>query len=677
LSALFFVTSRLFDTISFLECIFVSIPLSMILISWASLACAFVLGGLSKTVIWIVTLFFAATIPHLYSKCKIRMKGRNFMAVLVDECLKDSSVTLYMIVMSVIMAHFASTHFLRVSSHGGWYSSGSTWGDLPFHLNLVSSFVLGRNSSIRFGFFESPFFAGAKLIYPILPDYHSALLVAGGWSLRQAFAYPCWGLLVSYVGLLYFFTYRFTGSGMGGMIAPILSIASGGMAWYHDDFWNEWRRSNARLGDFLARKGDNYAHYQRSGESLWFQTLTDMLLPQRSALLAYPMCMSAMTLIWISLTSYTTITEKSKAPIKHDRIGYQLNLVAGILVGLLPYAQGHAYIAMAVLASTAALFHMPWKRQLIVPYIIQWAFFVVPSVGLGMPQLAMLSKQAQRWGFVRFTPMWVEPQLGRNIFHAWYRSLGISVPLCLIGGLVVLERKHWRYWASSWLVFLVGAYCQFQPWKLDNCKVFQVWHWTVCSVIGAFLGYLWTGQTPSAKPPPALSFSEPSPPNKKQRSYTGKVIRVVVVASLLFLLTASGMLCLIKENNLNWELFNRYDRELADYAKKNTEPEAVFLTSDQHNCPVITLAGRHTLVGYKGWLDSHGYAWQTRSNDVNRMYSGDSSSLDLLTSYNVNYIIIGDEERRENRANEDFFRTRKDKFEVMFKNQAYTLYKMK
>mmetsp|Transcript_40910 Transcript_40910/g.66347 ORF Transcript_40910/g.66347 Transcript_40910/m.66347 type:complete len:712 (-) Transcript_40910:130-2265(-) len=699
LSSIFFLTSLLFDRVTFLECIFLAIPLHMVCVTWLGIAVSFVLGTLNPLALVVSTIVTTIPLPFLYARAQARVR-KGMLTTFLEECKQFMPFTIYILTSTYILyRYFVSTHFLYEKPHGGWYSSGSTWGDLPFHLNLISSYGVGRNSKIRFGFHDSPIFTGSKLIYPILPDYHSALLVAGGWSLRQSFTFPAIGLLVSYVALMFFFTWRFTGSKLGGMIAPILSLASGGNAWYHDNWWKEWRSSKRPLGDFLQGKGDNYVHYQKSGEALWFQTLTDMLLPQRSALLAYPMCLSALTLIWIGLHSSGDLpavvqrgdgSDKTNKPSRVKALGpWVLFLVAGLLVGVLPYAQGHAYIAMAVCTASLAALHLPLKPSALIPYIRQWLFFIVPSVGLGLPQLYMLSGQAEKWGFVRFNPMWVEPSLGENIFHAWYRSLGFLVPVCILGALFLLSWRQWRYWVALWVVFAVGNYVQFQPWKLDNCKILQVWHWTVCAIVGASIAYLWTGRRPvpqvfASSTPPAAAAVQPPPSKKTRRQQSafeelvdGLMLRQITVIVVFIPLIMSGGLCLVKEVALDWELFNKSDREVADFVQEKTPIDSVWLSSDQHNSPVSCLAGRHLLVGYKGWLDSHGYDWPGRSNDVNLMYSGDPRALDLLARYKVNYVIIGSQERRENKANERFFQDKKEKFERVFRNQAYTVYKVK
>jgi hypothetical protein len=67
----------------------------------------------------------------------------------------------------------------------GVYVGGTVYGDMPFHLNVVNSFLVGvnRHASVFEGF-KAVFFADAPLVYPVIPDWHVAVLVAAGRCAR-------------------------------------------------------------------------------------------------------------------------------------------------------------------------------------------------------------------------------------------------------------------------------------------------------------------------------------------------------------------------------------------------------------------------------------------------------------------------------------------------------------
>lgn len=67
----------------------------------------------------------------------------------------------------------------------GFRTGGTTWADLPFHLNIISSFLYGANSDASvFRPLASVFYSNSSLAYPYLPDFHTAFNVAAGRCAR-------------------------------------------------------------------------------------------------------------------------------------------------------------------------------------------------------------------------------------------------------------------------------------------------------------------------------------------------------------------------------------------------------------------------------------------------------------------------------------------------------------
>ena len=72
------------------------------------------------------------------------------------------------------------THSL-VEVGTGYHVGGTVYGDMPFHLNIINSFLHGVNRhATLFTGFQAVFFADAGLVYPFIPDWHIAVLVAAG-----------------------------------------------------------------------------------------------------------------------------------------------------------------------------------------------------------------------------------------------------------------------------------------------------------------------------------------------------------------------------------------------------------------------------------------------------------------------------------------------------------------
>lgn len=52
------------------------------------------------------------------------------------------------------------------------------------------------------------------------------------------------------------------------------------------------------------------------------------------------------------------------------------------------------------------------------------------------------------------------------------------------------------------------------------------------------------------------------------------------------------------------------------------------------------LAGRQVLVGYPGWMDSHGMPWPDRNRDLMDLFKGAASGRQTLLKYNITHITV-------------------------------------
>ncbi|MEM2821644.1 MAG: hypothetical protein QXM98_05245, partial [Thermoproteota archaeon] len=109
---------------------------------------------------------------------------------------------------------------------------------------------------------------------------------------------------------------------------------------------------------------------------------------------------------------------------------------------------------------------------------------------------------------------------------------------------------------------------------------------------------------------------------------------------VLFLGTASGFLSHIKVFQENYLMWPRSDIVFAEWVRENTPQESVFLTSTHFLNPIVTLSGKQVILGYEGWLWSHGLDWaliQKVRKDVIEMFRGNYT---IIKKYNVSYIVI-------------------------------------
>ena len=81
----------------------------------------------------------------------------------------------------------------------GFFAHGASYGDFPFHMNIISSFVYGCNKNRKHLFdIVSPFFAHQKLAYPFIPNYYAAvLMISFKLSIHDAAVLPSIPVIIS------------------------------------------------------------------------------------------------------------------------------------------------------------------------------------------------------------------------------------------------------------------------------------------------------------------------------------------------------------------------------------------------------------------------------------------------------------------------------------------------
>ena len=90
------------------------------------------------------------------------------------------------------------------------------------------------------------------------------------------------------------------------------------------------------------------------------------------------------------------------------------------------------------------------------------------------------------------------------------------------------------------------------------------------------------------------------------------------------------------------------------WIRDNTPPKAVFVHRDFHIMPSSAIAGRPTLVGYTGWMWSHGYPYHDRDRDRKLVMDGalkdsDNEAYQAARRWGVRYV-LGDELQEHHRA---------------------------
>ena len=498
------------------------------------------------------------------------------------------------------------------SGSAGVYSGGSSLYDLSFHDALASSFVYGANFPSVY-----PVLPPEPLLYPALPDFHAALLMFTGWSIRSAFLFTGLPIALATVGLCYCFALRLGRSARAAVIASLLFFFNGGLGFLYAvaDGRAKGRSMFASLWMPLA----NYCNSPAHG-LYWVNIIADTLAPQRTTLYALP-------LAFIVLILFASYWEASLPGRSASR---RLLAIAGIVAGLIAYLQPHTLVAIGLVAAALALLR---RRR-------EWLIFFAAAGAVALPSAINAVSHASQAGFMRFQPGWFSRDDPRPLLF-WLRNAGL--PLLLIVPAYFSAAKNWRrFYLAFVAVALVAVLFVVSPNDYDSLKLMFIWYAGTAVVLGMWLARL-----------------------------SWKRVLIPVVALVLVVCCASGFLAIRRGMNERTLMFTNEQTQAADYIRTQTPPRARFLTAPAFHQPALSLAGRTVLRGPTDWLWSHGYDFQEREADVRRIYAGTEDAAELLSYYGIDYVYLGEAERTELRANASFFDQR---FPIAYRSPAITIY---
>ena len=514
----------------------------------------------------------------------------------------------------------------------------NTWSDWSFHASYTTAFVYGHNLPP-----QNPIFAGTPFRYPFAPDFASALLVGGGWSIPAALAWPSWAMTVIALSGLILWARRLTGGLAAGVIAATLTLLGGGIG-----FWFFFGDA-ARLGliNALTHIPRTYDRFDPPVNIQWYNPILSYYLPQRSFVFGAAMVMAVLLLLTPPLlrTPFLHWRETLIAirqswrhwALKSEAVAF---VVAGAVTGLLPLFHVHSLVVLGIVtACWALLFPRP-----------AWLGFFAVMLLLAVPRLLMAVPGDPGASPEHQYPRWLIGWVSGTDFPPWFwiKNTGLFWPLLLLALLspLALRGRARLLIAPFSLVFLAANLVKFQPWDWDNSKLLVFWYMASAVAVGALLVRL-------------------------ARTH---LLGGVLVLAIWLSLVASGVLSLMQflpPQGPAYVWFSSEEVQLAAQLRRQTPPHAVFVTGQEPNNPVADLAGRPVLMSYPGWLWSYGINYAQREADIARIYKGVPETLDLLSRYHADYIVIGPNERTVFQPNIDYFNAQ---FRLLLHTQNYDVY---
>ena len=557
--------------------------------------------GLDTSVVWTVYVISAGLVLLTFWLRK-RSQAFSFLKRLppaVSFSRRVSKTDLYGIVILIASVLFFSIFSQRLIT---WQDKAletgivDNWGDLPFHLGIVTSFLGGGEMPPA-----NPTFADHPLAYPFLSDYFSAMLVLTGIPLEQSLEFPTVLMNSISMTLLFYMGYRIVRNRPAAALAPLLFVLAGGLGflWFLSDVYY----SNTPVWEILTHLPKRYTSLGEQNIR-WINPTLAHLLPQRSFLFGFPIALSLAIFWW---------TESKRK----DGNAW----LPGVLAGLLPLSHAHTFLAMMAVSAMMAIISLMRKseRAAAVRY---WTIFYGVTLLVAAPQLVyLLGSKLSAAGIVRFEPGWMAGD--ENLLWFWLKNTSMFLPLLFVAFILPrrlgLRRRALLFFVPFGMLLLICNFFLFSPLAYDTNKIF---------VFAFVLGM------------PFVATVLVAMFRSKSWWINGVLFRILFV-SLIF----SGTLNLIHElQSGGWQEFSGEEVDLAGHVRKNTESDAVFLTAPVHN-NLLMLAGRQVVLGYPGHIFSHGMDHGPAEQAVNEIYSGGENAIKQLQQYRVSYIVVGPHEK--------------------------------
>ncbi|HEV3409835.1 MAG TPA: hypothetical protein VG095_06050 [Chthoniobacterales bacterium] len=320
----------------------------------------------------------------------------------------------------------------------GIYSGGTSTYDMAFHVAISTSFLYGRNFPPVYTLLPPD-----PALYPFLPDFLTAALVAGGMSFHAALCLTGIALASAVAVLLYSFaSLVLRKEGLAPAVAATLFLLNGGFAFLY--LWRGGENVSLALPDIQ-----------------WTNIIVDALLPQRASLFGLPAGLLVLTIFAATW---------SRPPNEWRGLA-----VAGVITGTLPFFHAHSYLAIAILSGF--LFLLRPRAA--------WLAFWAPAVLIASPQLLLLAQHAVGDGNMRIQPGW----LGRsqaNWLLVWLKNAGLPT-LLIIPAWLAAPAEWRRFYLAFAGLLLIALVVVFSPNDTDNLKLLFYWYTATSVLIAGWL----------------------------------------------------------------------------------------------------------------------------------------------------------------------------------------------
>ena len=529
------------------------------------------------------------------------------------------------------------SHTLAPDNDGGYYTGQATYGDMNFHLGIITSISEQETFPPDYNIFP-----GERLDYYFFCDSVSSSMLTFGTPLRIAYIAPMFfGFLAVFMGF-WLFAETILKTKKKTILAFIFLFLNGGLGTIY--FLDKEKFRNIFFGYYCTPT--NYRFHDGEPTMIWANSIADMLLPQRATLFGW---MAAIAIFYLL---YLAVFERERGAF----------LPAGILAGLAPMIQTYTFFAAGLVAFCWLIYSFTTiasikgkkahqnKVTLAKELVVDWLKFGLPAIILAIPQFiiwifgAVKSESFLRFEFNAFN------EAGDNWIWFWVKNVGL-VFILLIPAFIMASKKMKVFYSGALLIFVVTEFVVFQTYSYDNNKLYFMWYMFSCIIVAGWIADILDRIT------------------EKTRKKTGKIIRGTIIAVVIFVAANAGTLSVIREVLSGMPIEDEFYCGIgiygADHVKacelisENCENDATFLSAYNHNNAISSLTGRNIYCGTGTFLNSHGVDYNGRQQLVNRMFQSGEEFEKNKAECGIDYVYISNTEKSSIKdVDEQYFASR-------------------
>src|SRR3989344_1218168 len=491
--------------------------------------------------------------------------------------------------------HFAK-EMLIVKSDGLYVGQVNLYGDLVFHLTLINKFL--ESGKILP---DSPIFASSQINYPIFADFVTSQLAKITSIDFSLFITTFLAGIITIFAARIFISNFFRNEKII-FLSLLLFLFNGGFGFIL--FFQDLFVSTKNPVDFLFLLPQEYTDIKDKGY-WWINNYLAYFLPQRGFLFAFPITLTVLSLLYVGFKKNRTY----------------FFIIAGLLTGFLPFIQAHSLFFLFLISTLffPLSLYFSDKNQLLT-LLKSWILFAIITTLISIPIFRVISQNSNPLQFIKIDPGFTAKE---NIIWFWFKNLGVFLPVLIFALIYLYKNKFFLLilYIPFIAIFFLSNILIFQPWGFDNSKLLIYWYFASSIVVAYFLYEVF--------------FAE-------------ELVKKITGAFIIFFMIFSGLLDIFRTFTpvTNYQIFSKEDVNIADSVKNLTNKNGIFVTAPIHNHPIPALSGRSTLVGYHGWLWTHGIDYLQRAQDVEKIYAGENFE-NLVSKYQINYITVGPHEIKD------------------------------